>query len=235
MSVTKLWAKRGAEALPWHAFYAKMRSMRTLAQERRRFSRLEAPLRFAVNVVHPRASKVPQSVNVSSGGVCLRLEETPLEVRSLVRMQLSSEATQALRRSRMVECTGRVAWVVQRLDLRESPPFLFDVGIEFVEPPATLRRLFSFEAASNGRVIEPAPSGKALPPAVLHQRTYAPRLQRELRGPLRWHLIVSVDGIPCFSGRYPSERAALTAWTSFKRHHARKTPQNHRVPQSHRG
>jgi len=115
-------------------------ALKTLTQERRRFPRTAAAARLSINLVHPHAASVSH-VNYSEGGLCLRLDES-LEVRSLIRLQVAGARASAGQR-RPVECTGRVAWVIQRMDLRSMPPFLFDVGIEFVDPPPLLRRLIA--------------------------------------------------------------------------------------------
>jgi hypothetical protein len=158
--------------------------------------------------------------------------QDPLEVRSLVRLQLTPARAGAgegrpgdrgggLRLSRRVECTGRVAWVVQRLDLRSTPPFPFDVGIEFVDPPPALRQFLaqrSAIASLKGRPVRE----KRLGSAVIRGRHFIPRLEREPSHPNPWHLVVSVDGTPCFSGHYPSDQAAMAAWTTFRRRQARR-------------
>ncbi len=188
--------------------------MRTAVQERRTSPRGACPSRLDINVLQPRMATPPRSVNWSEGGLCLRLEDV-LEVRSLVRFQLSSDA-------RSVMCTGRVAWVIQRLDLRDNPPFLFDVGIEFVDIPATLRQWLIQRGVSSTKVPNVSVRTRLLEPTALHGRTYVPNVVRETNQALRWHLIVSVESAPCFSGRYASERDALAAWATFKRQRARR-------------
>lgn len=174
------------------------------------------------------------SVNLSEGGVCVRLDDMqdPLEVRSLVRLQLTptrvgmsesraGDRSSGLRLSKRVECTGRVAWVIQRLDLRSTPPFSFDVGIEFVDPPHVLRQFLNQRSEITplkGRTVRE----KRLESAVIRGRHFIPRLEREPNHAPHWHLIVSVDGTPCFSGHYPSDRAAVTAWATFKRRQAKR-------------
>lgn len=189
-------------------------------RERRRFARSEGPSRFAINLLRPRGLIPANNVNVGGGGLCVRLEEE-LEVRSLVRMQLTAGGSRRLNGGRPVECTGRVAWVIQRMDLRDMPPFLFDVGIEFVDPPLLLRQLMARPGqrataarSSSGRV-------KLLDPALIQGRTFHPRVERELSRPSPWHLVVLVDGVPCFSGHYASERLATAAWAQFKRRQVR--------------
>jgi hypothetical protein len=182
-------------------------------QERRRFTRNDTPPRFAINLLQTDRAMTATGVNLSGGGLCLRLQE-PVEVRSIVRLELTPG-------KRPVTCLGRVCWVIQRLDLREAPPFLYDVGVEFVDSPPMLRQLLAQQG-----IRVPPPSARpgrhrVLEPAAIRGRAYLPRLER-LSGPLsRWHLVVSVDGVPCFSQRYPSERAALAGWTRFKRQQAR--------------
>lgn len=189
--------------------------MRSLLQERRRFSRTGPSGRVAVNVLHPATSTAPSSVNVSEGGLCLRLQDM-LEVRSLVRLQLT-QGDSHVRKERSVECTGRVAWIVQRLDLRDSPPFLFDVGIEFIQPSRMVRQLLT-QGGQRLALGKPHPVRmRTMEPVTARGRCFIPRLQREANHALHWHLVVSVDGTPCFSGHYPSERVALAAWAHFRR------------------
>ena len=182
-------------------------------QERRRFTRNETPTRLAINLLQPDRAITATGVNLSGGGLCLRLQES-VEVRSTVRLEFVPGR-------RSVTCLGRVCWVIQRLDLREAPPFLYDVGIEFVDAPPLLRQLLAQQGI---RVATPSVQRgrqRALEPSAIRGRAYLPRLEH-LPGPLsRWHLVVSVDGVPCFSQRYPSERTALAGWTRFKRQQAR--------------
>ena len=186
-------------------------------QERRRFARSDSAPRVAINLIRPRQAIAAGSVNVSGGGVCLRLQEE-LEVRSLVQVQLTST-------SRSVTCTGRVAWVIQRLDLRGAPPFLFDIGIEFVDPPSLLRQFMARQGIALAAPKRPASQvspAKALELAVVRGRSFVPCLDRAVGHDLRWHLVVTVDGVPCFSERFASERAALDAWAKFKRQQAKR-------------
>lgn len=193
-------------------------ALKTLTQERRRFPRTVSGARLSINVIHPSARSVSQ-VNYSEGGLCLRVDEA-LEVRSLIRFQVApARAGDGHRRP--VECTGRVAWVIQRLDLRSIPPFLFDVGIEFVDPPPFLRRLIA-QRANVATAQDRSAPGKSLDVAVIRGRQFIPRLERDAHRPSLWHLVVSVDGAPCFSSRYPSERAALLAWGLFQRRQAKR-------------
>jgi hypothetical protein len=57
---------------------------------------------------------------------------------------------------------------------------------------------------------------------MIRGRQFIPRLERDAHRPSQWHLVVSVDGAPCFSNRYPSERAALSAWSQFQRQQAKR-------------
>ena len=194
-------------------------AVKTLTQERRRFPRGAWPSRLAINLLEPRASSVNR-VNCSEAGLCLRLEES-LEVRSMIRFQLQPGNIGSGKPSRSVECTGRVAWVIQRLDLRETP-FLFDVGIEVVDPPPFLRQLL---AASGERLntVKRPPAPRPMESAAIRGRLFVPRLVHEPTRPPRWHLVVSVDGAPCFSARYASERTALLAWTQFQRQQTKRS------------
>ncbi|MBI1991807.1 MAG: PilZ domain-containing protein [Candidatus Omnitrophica bacterium] len=126
-------------------------------EERRKFPRRELPPRFDVSLLRPQGAVPAQSINVSEGGLCVRLEEM-VEVRSLVRLQVTPvEGSGSGRGQRPMECAGRVAWVIQRLDLRSAPPFLFDVGVEFVDPPPLLRPPRSpIHPAARARLESPA-------------------------------------------------------------------------------
>lgn len=189
-------------------------------QERRKFSRADGPEEFGIRLVQPDGAIPATSVNLSEGGLCVRLENR-LEVRAIVRLQVIPGG--GVRRSqRPVECAGRVAWIVQRMDLRATPPFLFDVGIEFVDPPPFLRQFLSQRGGHLEAIKPRAARAKALEPATIRGRQFLPRLERELSHPTRWHLVVSVDDTPCFSGHYPSERAAVADWARFKRRQARR-------------
>ncbi len=154
----------------------------------------------------------------------MRLEKA-LEVRSLVRLKVSREQEavkqEAVVPKRPVECKGRVAWVTQRLDLRNAPPFLFDIGIEFVNPPAFLRKLMESSVDPSLRGVAKSRRDRILETYEKHERTYTARLKREENSSGSWHLIVSVEGVPCFSGRYTSEKAAVSAWTQYKRRQIR--------------
>jgi len=121
-----------------------------------------------------------------------------------------------------MDCKGRVAWVVQREDLSDAPPFYYDVGIEFVDPPPALRQFMARQGISLSGMKPQAAQAKTLESAVVRGRQFVPRLERAADHGRRWHLIVSVDGVPCFSRRFVSEREALTAWVRFKREQARR-------------
>ena len=189
-------------------------------QERRSFPRSAAIPRVAINLLKPQGLITANSVNFSEGGLCLRLQET-LEVRSLVRLQVAPEGKRAVKGPHRVECTGRVTWVIQRLDLRDAPPFLFDVGIEFVDPPPLLRQLVARLGGRLGALKARGVSQKSFDPALIRSQRFVPQLERQAHHPLQWHLVVSVDGVPCFSGHYPSQGAASAAWVRFKRQQAK--------------
>jgi len=182
-------------------------------QERRHSRRRTVARRVGIHLLHQRRSIAANGINVSEGGLCLRLEEE-LQVRSLVRLQFTPEKLPV--GSHLI-CRGRVAWVIQRLDLRPLPPFLFDVGIEFVDPPAMVRQFIARQGGDSAAAKEPLSRARVLETATVRGREFVPRLQRVTTASLPWHLIVTVDGLPCFSGHYPSERATLKAWAQFKR------------------
>ena len=187
-----------------------------LPQERRKFARNDSPPRFEINLLRPHGAIATNSVNVSAGGLCFRVEE-PLEVRSLVQLQLTPGRIRTVKGPRSLACKGRVAWVVQRLDLRPIPPFLFDVGIEFVNPPSVLRHFVAQQGHPLATLQGRPQRERTLEPSLIRGRHFIPRLRREADHTLHWHLIVSVDGTPCFSGHYATERAAITAWAKFQR------------------
>ena len=203
----------------------------TSLAERRRFARHRLPFRLAVHLSRAGRSIPTEGVNISEGGLCLRLREL-LDVRSLVQLQLSParpnngkgrlvDATGSARWPRPVTCTGRVIWVIQRLDLQDTPPFVFDTGLEFVNPPTTLHRLLAPRGGGSATKREISHE-RMLEPSRIRRRQFVPRLERSSSRPPRWHLVVSVDGVPCFSAHYPSERAAIAAWARFKRHQAKR-------------
>ena len=182
-------------------------------QERRRFLRNESPVRLAINLLEPRLAA--DSVNISEGGLCLRLAEH-LEVRSLVQLEIAQERT-----PRPVQCAGRVSWVMQRLDLRTTPPFLFDVGIEFVNPPRLLRQWLAQTGSALTARHVPSMSAKLREPAFIRGRAFVPAIERSPGRPSRWHLVVTIDGVACFSEHYASKPAAEAGWTRFKRQQTR--------------
>lgn len=144
-----------------------------------------------------------------------------LEVRSLVRLNVKPGQS-AARFSRSMECTGRVAWVTQRLDLRNVPPYLFDIGIELVNPPRFLSRWLAERAKSSPLVKARSPAAnKTLETALIKGRYFVPHLDSNGPKPLRWHLVVTVDEMPCFSQRFASDRAAFQGWMQFKRRQAK--------------
>lgn len=180
-----------------------------ILQERRK--RARGPFLGRVQITLPLSGVLETSpVNFSEGGMCLRLKEA-LEVSARVQLRLFAEA-----KKRPLTCAGRVAWVVQRLDLRTAPPYLYDVGVEFVRP-STFLKPFTPEIAKPFETRGPANGRAALEPAIMQNRRYVPSMQREpaARGP--WHLIVRVDGTPCFAKRFASQREALGAWGNFQR------------------
>ena len=177
-------------------------------EDRRKIPRLGVQARVQVDLLHPKARLEASSVNLSEQGLCLRLQES-LEIRSAIKLRLFTKSS-----VRPLECSGRVAWVVQRLDLRPTPPFVYDVGVEFVDPSPRLR-LFASSKTSVSLRRAAAASTRTLQPAIVQGREYIPRLEHEPAS--TWHLVIRVDSLPCFSRRFPSHRAALRAWEEFKR------------------
>jgi len=150
-------------------------------------------------------------MNLSERGICVRLQEA-LEVRSRVRLRLFAPP-----QKRPLECAGRVAWVIQRLDLRDAPPYLYDVGVEFLDPPTRLRQFVSRVGIAVKSSGERAARDVLLKPATIKGRQYAPWLEKQPSPNPCWHLIVRVEGVPCFSGRYPSQQEAVKAWDQYIR------------------
>ncbi len=173
--------------------------------------RPRGPFPGRVQITLPSAGLLDTSpVNFSEGGLCLRLKET-LEISAQVRLRLFAQA-----KRQPLTCDGRVAWVVQRLDLRPAPPFVYDVGVEFVKPPSRLKQWTT--DVSEPPVAMGRANGRArLEPAVIAQRRYVPSLQRELSSREPWHLIVRVDGSPCFAKRFASQHEAVGAWGAWQR------------------
>ena len=168
------------------------------AQERRKFSRNELQPPWAVNLLKAGHAVAADGMNFSEGGLCLRLQEV-LEVRSMVRLQFTParlvdsprrpvahsgseerhfEEAPGLKGARGLQCTGRVTWVIQRLDLRDAPPFVYDVGIEFVDPPPTLRQFMAQSGGHSAQAKGQPVRFKALAPAVIRGREFIPSLER---------------------------------------------------------
>ena len=155
-----------------------------------------------------------QAVNLSARGLCLRVQES-LDINSRLRLQLRDQG-----RKRPLACQGLVSWVVQRLDLREAAPFVYDIGIEFIDPPNLLKRLASRLGLALAMPVARNGAGRTLRPAEIRNRLHVPQLTHERGVASRWHLVITVDGAPCFSQRYTSAREALEAWRRFKKNPA---------------
>ena len=182
-----------------------------MLDDRRHIPRVDTRARVEINLLQPSFRLEANSINLSEGGMCVRIQKS-LEISSRVRMRLFP--TEA---ARPLLCAGRVAWVVQRLDLRDIPPFLYDVGLEFVDPSRALRQF----AAGAGVALKSSgrrPSrASALQAAVIRGRQYIPKLEKDPSSSTSWHLVVQVEGTPCFSHRYSSQRDAIQSWEQFKR------------------
>ena len=195
-----------------------MTIMQTAQLERRIVLRVPWVKRVEVD----RQGAVPvavDSVNLSEAGMCVRLREM-LEIRSALTLRLFAEASKP-----PVTCAGRVAWVVQRLDLQSRPPFLYDVGVEFINPPNRVRQLLVRRGGApraKMTAARPQRAGRAGASLMIRGRCYLPRLQREGSREGAWHLVVWVDGIPCFSRRYASEREGVAGWEQFRRSASRR-------------
>ena len=190
------------------------------AQERRTAPRVPFHGSITLEVLDSSLRVETQAVNISKRGLCLRVQES-LDINSRLRMQLRD-----LPRKRPLACQGRVSWVVQRLDLSEAAPFIYDVGIEFIDPSNLLRRLANRLGLA---LVTPAVrtgAGRTLRPAVIRNRLHIPCLTHEPGVAKRWHLVISIDDAPCFSRRYSSSSDALEAWRRFKRNPAPSRPQS---------
>ena len=186
--------------------------------EQRKNSRVDYQAHVEVDLPDPGLHPLPNnrrpsvlrlegnSLNLSEGGIRLRLRGA-LEIRSRIRVRVFETPSR-----KPLECAGQVAWVVQRMDLDDQPPFLYDVGVQFIDPPPRLRQ-FALRA---GVTLKPVVT-KPIPiqPATISGRLYLPHLDHEPAG--SWHLVVWVEGVPCFSHRYPSQREALEGWTEFRK------------------
>ena len=196
-------------------------TINTLEQsDRRRIPRIDFERRVELEAPQWSGRVEANSVNLSEAGLCVRLQAL-LDIHAPVTLRLFAEP-----HGRPLQCGGRVAWVVQRLDLRDAPPFVYDVGLEFVNPPSRLRQFASrigVTLKSSPRLLLGAKggvkrlTGGLLPPAILHGRTYDALVLHERLPESRWHLIIKADGVPCLSHRYETEHAALEAWKQFKR------------------
>ena len=95
------------------------------------------------------------------------------------------------------------------------------MGIELVDPPPVLRQRLARTLGTLNARKGHSVRAKALEPWLVQERRFVPRLELQRERPARWHLVVSVDGVPCFSGRYASVRGAEAAWERFKRMQAK--------------
>ncbi len=192
--------------------------MANLNSDRRRFPRSAAIPRFLIGLRKAEGLVSATSVNVSEGGLCLRMRQ-PLDVRSIVQLSLTPQSG---RPAQPMVCAGRVVWVMARQDLAGAARMVYDIGLEFIAPPPALRQLLS---PSGARTAEPIHRAR-VPEVVIRQRRYVPRLERESAQDLSWHLIVDVEGNACFSGRFATRREALGAWERFQRQraHSRRAP-----------
>jgi hypothetical protein len=96
------------------------------------------------------------------------------------------------------------------------------VGIEFVDPPPLLRQLIARRQGALTASRKTMIHRRALATRIVRGRQFIPHLERDPGNTSPWHLIVSVDGVPCFSHRYTSEAAALVGWSQFKRAQAKQ-------------
>lgn len=185
-------------------------------KERRQFLRASWPADLAINLLEPSGIGSINHVNVGEGGLCFRLPAN-LEVKSVIRFALTRSRNR-MSKTRPMECTGRVAWVTQRLDLRSMPPYLFDIGIEFINPPSVIAGLLARQESNRpavGALMKPRI--KKLTGANIRGRQFVPRIIRDGDKAAPWHLVVSVEDVPCYSQRFASERAAVIAWVQFQR------------------
>ncbi len=189
--------------------------MDTLDNERRIDSRLNFPADWNIHVIKPTAIQSIDGVNVSNRGACLRVGHS-LEINSLMDLQFKHMVSaQAENVNEIEKCSARVAWVVQRLDLRATPPFLFDVGIEWLSPPKLLiQSIFGKTAVVKSELS--AKARKALTSWQRNGREFVPKLTFEENRDPSWHLVIMADGAPCSSQRLATEKAALEALKKFQ-------------------
>ena len=186
-------------------------------QERRRKLRTPWYQRVELRLRESNAMVNASSLDVGEGGMRLRLSGD-VSVNSRLTLRLFSGAA-----DKPLECSGRVAWVVQRLDLRQLPPYIYDIGIEWVNPPEALRRVAA--GAGSGAAIPKGHSHRIqhFGPVVIRERTYVAQLERESSLGEGWHLVVRADGAPCLSRRFGLEREAIDGWERFVRQRKRAT------------
>ena len=170
--------------------------------------------------------------DLNEGGLSIRLTER-LDLHTLVRLRLATGRTRT-----SVECVGRVAWTTERVDLRPEPPYPYDMGIEFVQVPAFIRRRLShaYQRLREQRASRPPTRVPTLRGAALNGRYYAPSVTYETTPQPAWHLIVRSEDVPCYARRFTSAAAAVDGWRAFKRECGR-TPARPATarPARHRG
>jgi hypothetical protein len=182
----------------------------TTLVEHRKAPRVDFQGRVEIQQRAPKSRLAASSVNLSGGGICVRLEEM-LELHARVILRMFAERAQ-----KPLECAGQVTWVIQRLDLRTTPPFLYDVGFRFLNPSGRLRQWVS-RAGVGMRPAAARAASSRLQPTTVRGRGYVPSLEKESSSRMPWHLVVRVDGAPCFSRRYATRREARGAWEQFQR------------------
>ncbi len=92
--------------------------------ERRRFPRAEIPCKIVVD--SPTKMFATHTVNISEGGIRVTLKAR-LDTRDNIDLELMIEG------NKTICCKGKVAWVLELPDPKQSSQMIYDTGIEFRE------------------------------------------------------------------------------------------------------
>lgn len=190
--------------------------MGSLINDNRRDERQKFPSDWHIKVLGSASLKSIDGVNISCRGACLRTG-TPMEINTQLQLRMEHrQSTLKVGKAAAESCLARVAWVQQRLDLRDTPPFVFDIGIEWVNEPARLIRSLFGDSPADATGM-PAGARRLVKPWSANGREYSATLIEDLSAQVPWHLVIRVDGAPCLSRRFDSERAATNALRAFKK------------------
>ena len=165
--------------------------------------------------------------DLGEGGVSVRVNER-LDLHTVVRMRLTpprlTDRRAPARRASALQCVGRVAWTTARMDLRAEPPYPYDMGIEFLQVPPFIKRQMTMVYRRLRQHQQAAPRAPRLRAAQIGRRFYVPSLSYDVAPQASWHLIVRIDGVPCYARRFASLNAAVAGWKAFRTEHAAARP-----------